>query len=109
MAVPGHDAAGLDGELAEAQLAALDVGWLLAEIDRAERDVGEADGLMVDHRADVGLHLVGGAFAGDGARRYGNRRKKAGENEAPLQGARIIPEHVMSPLYEPHRRLAGAA
>ena len=30
-------------------------------------------GLIVDHRAHVGLHLVGGAFAGDGARRHGNR------------------------------------
>ncbi len=39
MAVPGDDAAGLDGELAEAQLAAFDMGGLLAEINGAERDV----------------------------------------------------------------------
>src|SRR6266404_3677302 len=43
MAVPRHDAAGLDRQLAEAQLAILDVGGLLLEIDRTERDVGDAD------------------------------------------------------------------
>ena len=83
MAVPGHDAAGLDGQLAEAQLAALDVGRLLVEIDRAERDVGDADRLEVDHLAGVGLHLVGGAFAGEGARRGRDRSgDDAGEREA---------------------------
>src|SRR5206468_11290550 len=59
MAVPGHDAAGLDRQLAEAQLAIPDVGRLLLEVDRAERDVGDADRLGVDHRANVGLHLAG--------------------------------------------------
>src|ERR1700745_1286765 len=49
MAVPRHDAAGLDSELAEAQFTALDMGGLLAEIDRTERDVADADRLGVDH------------------------------------------------------------
>ena len=73
MAMPGHDAAGLDGELAEAQLAALDMGGLLAEFDGTERDVADADGLIVDLLARVGFHLVGGAFARNRGRR-GNHR-----------------------------------
>ena len=35
MAVPRHDAAGLDRQLAEAQFAILDIGRLLLEIDRS--------------------------------------------------------------------------
>src|SRR4051812_20286812 len=65
VAVPRHDAAGLDGELAETQLAAFDVRGLLAEIDGAERRVGDADRLVVDHLAGIGLLLAGGTFAGD--------------------------------------------
>src|SRR3954452_8694666 len=64
MAVPGHDAAGLDGQLAEAQLAAFDMRRLFAEVDGAERDVGDADRLVVDHLLRVRLDLVGRAFAG---------------------------------------------
>ena len=62
MAVPGHDATRLDRQLSEAQLSIPDVGRLLLEIDRAKRDVGDADRLGVDHRTDVGLHLAGRAF-----------------------------------------------
>src|SRR5580704_10903047 len=36
MAVPGHDTAGLYGEPAKTQLAALNMGGLLAQIDRAQ-------------------------------------------------------------------------
>src|SRR5215207_5519674 len=39
VAVPGHDTAGLDRQLAEAQFAIPDVGRLLLEVDRAKRDV----------------------------------------------------------------------
>src|SRR5262245_23614351 len=60
VAVPGHDAAGLDGQFPEAQFAILDVGRLLFQVDRAERDVGDADRLVVDLLAHVGLHLAGG-------------------------------------------------
>src|SRR4029450_13811996 len=83
MAVPGHDAARLDRQLAEAELALLYVGRLLLEVDRAKRHVGDADRLGVDHRADVGLHLAGRAFARSGA---GDCRKRAcddgGKSEA---------------------------
>src|SRR5882724_643357 len=48
MAVPRHDTTGLDRQLAKAQLAIPDVGGLLLEIDRAERDVGDTDRLVVD-------------------------------------------------------------
>src|SRR4051794_8130653 len=73
MAVPWHDAAGLDRQLAEAQLAVLEVGRLLLEIDRAERDVGDADRLVVDLLAGIGFHLDGGAFAGQCGRGGCNR------------------------------------
>ena len=73
MAVPGHDAAGLDHQLAEAQLAIPDIGRLFLEVDRAKRDVGDADRLGVDHRADVGLHLARRAFARNGGRGDCNR------------------------------------
>src|SRR3954453_14337524 len=46
VAVPRHDAAGLDRQLAEAQLAILQVRGLLLEVDRTERDVGDADRLI---------------------------------------------------------------
>src|SRR3974377_2166016 len=42
VAVPRHDAAGLDGELAEAELALLDVRRLLFEIDGGKHGVGHA-------------------------------------------------------------------
>ena len=64
MAVPGHDAAGLDGQLAEAQLAILDFGGLLFEVDRAEGDVADADRLESTISRTFALHLVGRAFAG---------------------------------------------
>src|SRR3954471_846281 len=73
MAVPGHDAARLHRQLAEAQLAIPDIGRLLLEVDRAKRHVGNADRLGVDHRADVGLHLAGRAFARNGGRGGGDR------------------------------------
>src|SRR5205085_1782942 len=73
VAMPRNDAAGLDRQLAEAQLAILDVGGLLLEVDRAKRDIGYADGLVVDLLANVCLYLVGGTFPGDGARCGGER------------------------------------
>ena len=51
MAVPRHDAAGLDHHLAESQFAALDLRLLLAEVDRAERGVGHAGGASRPARA----------------------------------------------------------
>src|SRR5262249_47845328 len=42
VAVPRHDAAGLDGQLAEAELALLDIGRLLLEVDCREHRVGDA-------------------------------------------------------------------
>lgn len=51
MAVPRNDPAGLDGHLAKAQFAILDLGGLLFQIDRPERDVGDADRLIIDLRA----------------------------------------------------------
>ena len=64
VAVPRHDAARLDHQLAEAQLTAGDLRLLFAEVDRAERGVGHADGLEIDRLARIRHALVGGAFAG---------------------------------------------
>src|SRR6516165_5487890 len=75
MAVPGHDAAGFDGQFSEAQLAPLDVSRLLAQVDRAERDVGDADRLVIDHLTGIRLDFVGGAFAGE---RGGRGRERNG-------------------------------
>src|SRR5712691_6341821 len=66
VAVPWHDAAGLDRQLAEAQLAVLEVRRLLFEVDRTQSHVGYADRLEFDFLAGVGLHLAGGTFAGEG-------------------------------------------
>ena len=60
MAVPRHDAAGLDHQLAEAQLAVLDLGGLLFEIDRAERRVGDADRLESTISRALGFILPAG-------------------------------------------------
>src|SRR5262249_60689335 len=61
MAVPRNYAARVDHQLAEAELAAGDLGLLLAEIDRAQRGVGDADSLKVDRLARIRHALVGGA------------------------------------------------
>src|SRR6266849_136613 len=66
VAVPWHDAAGLDRQLAEAQLAVLEVRRLLFKVDRTQSHVGYADRLEFDFLAGVGLHLAGGTFAGEG-------------------------------------------
>src|SRR5882672_4338298 len=66
VAVPWHDAAGLDRQLAEAQLAVLEVRRLRFEVDRTERHVGYADRLEFDFLTGVRLHLVSRAFAGKG-------------------------------------------
>src|SRR5882724_11100408 len=66
VAVPWHDTAGLDRQLAEAQLAVLEVRRLLFEVDRTECHVGYADRLEFDFLAGVRLHLVGGTLAGEG-------------------------------------------
>jgi len=78
MAMPRHDATRLDRELAEAQLAIPDVGRLLFQIDRAERDVGNADRLVVDHLPRVRLDLVRRTFTGEhGVRREQERAGKS--------------------------------
>src|SRR5205823_6264141 len=83
VAVPGHDAAGLDRQLAESQLAILEVRRLLFEVDRTQRDVGDAERLEVDLLAGVGFHLVGGTFAGKCRRGRGGRSgDDAGQCEA---------------------------
>ena len=63
MAVPWNYAAGLNHELAESQLTVGDLCLLFAEIDRAERSVGHADGLKVDGLARIRHALVGRTFA----------------------------------------------
>src|SRR5262249_4756699 len=112
MAVPGHDAAGLDGQLAEAQLAALDMRRLLAEVDGAERDVGNANRLMVDHLLRVRPGLVGRTFAGEYRRR---RKRQCAENrEARPDRARqcAMLEHGILPCWPQPRwspAMAGAS
>ena len=86
VAVPGHDAAGLDHELAHAQAAILDA-LLLVHVDRGDDCVGDADRLQVDGLAHIGLGLVGGAFAG---LRGGNGEACAGD-DAGKQGIAAEP------------------
>src|SRR5262245_14246014 len=93
MAVPGHDATGLNGQFPEAQLAILDIGRLFFQVDRAERDVGDADRLEVDLLAHIGLHLVGRAFAGEGRSRSEDARDRQGREQRMRSFAGL--EHVM--------------
>src|SRR6516162_8624563 len=58
MAVPRHYAIGVDGELAEPQLAVLDLCRFLVEVDGAERGIGDANSGELDRLAGIGLHLV---------------------------------------------------
>ena len=85
MAVPRHDAAGLDHHLAEAQLAAGDLRLLLAEIDRAERGVGHALGRMIDRLGGIRHALVGRAFAGLRAGREAAAARNASAATAPAR------------------------
>src|SRR5262249_35266993 len=60
VAVTGHDAATLDREVAESQLALPDVGRLLLEVDGGEHCVGDALAGMGDRHACIGFGLAGG-------------------------------------------------
>src|SRR5215831_4790456 len=64
VAVPGHDAARLDRELAKTKLALLDVRRLLLKIDGGEHRVGDALAAMGHRHAHVCFGLAGGTFAG---------------------------------------------
>jgi len=66
MAVPGYDAARLDGELAHAEVPAVDVERRLGDIDRGDDGIGHAYRLEIDSLAGIRLLLVGGASAGKG-------------------------------------------
>src|SRR5262245_22736534 len=66
MAVPRNDAAWFDHQLAKTQLAASDLRLFFAEIDRAERGVGDADSFKVDRLTRIRHSLVGRAFASSG-------------------------------------------
>src|SRR6266702_4063747 len=97
VAVPWHDAARLDRQLAEAQFAVFEVCGLLLEIDRTQSHVGDADRLEVDLLAGVYFHLVGGTFAGKRGRRRRDRSgDDTGEREALPERAWIFGmlEHV---------------
>src|SRR5262249_57163999 len=65
VAMPRHDPAGFDRELAESELAFLDIRRLLLEVDGGEYGVGDAFCCMGCRLTYVGLHLVAGAAAGD--------------------------------------------
>jgi len=73
VAVPWHDAAGLDRELAEPQLAVLDVCRFLLEVDSGEHRIGDTLGRLSIRRARVDFHLVRRALAGDGRRQARER------------------------------------
>src|SRR5262249_44233462 len=64
VAVPGHDTARFDRELAEAQLPVLDIRRLLLEVYGGEHRVGDALTGMRDRRARIGFELASGALAG---------------------------------------------
>src|SRR5262249_59548179 len=63
VAVPGHDAARLDRELAEAQLALFEFRRLLLEIDGSKHRVGYALAGMACPRTRIGFEFAGGGFA----------------------------------------------
>src|SRR5262244_974412 len=86
MAVPGHDAARFDGQLAEAELPVLDRGRLLLEIDGGERRVGDTLGGMGCRLASIGFDLVGRALAGT-CRRKTEGHHDASKNSSPADGA----------------------
>src|SRR5215468_1501872 len=85
-AVPGHDAARLDRELAETQLTVLDPSRLLLEIDGGERRVGDALGGMGRRLASIGLDLIGRALAGT-RRRETEGHHDASKNSGAANGA----------------------
>src|SRR6516162_9165726 len=94
VAVPGHDAAGLDRELAEPQLAILDVRRLLLEVDGGEHRVGDALAGVGGRRARVGLEFAGRAFAGGRHRHTGERRASRDSRQDDAAAARDTIEHV---------------
>src|SRR5581483_3050456 len=73
MAVPRDYATRLDDELAEPQLAPGNFRHLFAEVYRAERDVGHADGLEIDWLARIRHALICGAFTRLGVKREAGR------------------------------------
>src|SRR5262249_11989113 len=96
VAVPGHDAARPDGELAKAKLAFLDVGRLLLEVDGGEHRVGDAFAGMGDRHTHVGFGLAGGTFAGGGHRNASECRARhhPGEDEVSAErGTCNVIEH----------------
>ena len=64
MAVPRHDAAGLDGELAEAELTLLYFCRLLLEIDGGKHGIGDALASVGDGLARIRFHLIRRTTAG---------------------------------------------
>jgi hypothetical protein len=65
VAVPGHDAAWLNSELAEAKLALFDVGGFFFKIDSSEHGVGYTFTRVGDRLTRIGFHLVGGTTTGN--------------------------------------------
>src|SRR5262245_9919247 len=94
VAVPWHDAARLDRELAETQLAILDVRRLLLEVDGGEHRVGDALAGVVGRRAHVDFEFAGRAFAGGRRRHTGERRASRDSRQDDAATARDTIEHV---------------
>src|SRR5262249_5154446 len=63
VAVPRHDAAGLDHKFADALHASFRLDRFLAEVVRRENRVADAGSLEITRLADVGLDFVGRTFA----------------------------------------------
>ena len=83
MAMPGNDATRLDGELAHAEFAVLDLGRLFRDVDHGDHGVGDTDGLHVDGLAGIRLLGVGGALTGErGGRERAGRQGKPSHNNA---------------------------
>jgi len=85
---------------AEAQLAPLNVGGLLLQVDRAERSVGYANRLVINLFTSARFYLADRAFARDRRR---CRRNRPGKREAEPERAWVcdLLEHVVSPLLVP--------
>src|SRR5581483_3341325 len=96
VAMPRDDAAGGYGHPTEAQFAALELGHLLAEIDRTERRIGDADRLEIDRLAGVRHALIGRALARLSCdRKSGNDRNGGGCTKPSVTEARLGHCHLL--------------
>ena len=99
VAVPGHDAAGLDLQLAHAHQMAFQRHLLAGEVDLRQDLVGHALGGGSDRLGGIGAHLVCRAFAGEGG-----SREAEGSGGERGNGKSFQHEHLRAVGPRPERR-----